>query len=86
MLYDTTRSKPNQTSTHDSHSLHYESTLVDKIIVFETNFVSSLAILQHGFLFLTIKFGKIKWRFNYCNCFNFFFIKFMQLVTFYFEL
>ena len=23
------------------------------------------------FLFLTIKFGKIKWRFSTCNCFNF---------------
>ena len=37
------------------------------------------------FLFLTIKFGKIKWRFSSCNCFNFFF-KFMQLVTFCFKL
>ena len=38
-------------STHHSHSWHYDSTLIDKIIVFETNFVSSLAILQHSFSF-----------------------------------
>ena len=38
-------------STHHIHSYHYDSTLIDKIIVFETNFVSSLAILQHSFSF-----------------------------------
>ena len=58
-------------STYNSHSLHYDSTLVEKIIVFETNFVTGLAILQHSSLFLTIKFGKIKWRFSSCNRFNF---------------
>ena len=46
-------------------------TLVEKIIVFGTNFMSSLAILQHSSLFLTIKFGKIKWRFSCCNRFHF---------------
>ena len=38
-------------STHHSHSWHYDSTLIDKIILFETNFVSILAILQHIFSF-----------------------------------
>ena len=41
------------------------------LVVFGTNFVSSLAILQHISLLLTIKFGKIKCRFSSCNRFNF---------------
>ena len=31
----------------------------------------SWAILQHSFFFLTMKFGKIKWRFISCNRLNF---------------
>ena len=58
-------------STYNSHSLHCDSTLVDRIIVFETNFVSSLAIIQDSSLFLTITLGKIKWRFSSCSCFIF---------------
>ena len=72
-------------STHHSHSLHYDSTLSDKIIVFETIFCpvwpyySTVSVL-------TIKLGKIKWWFSSCYCFSFSFFKFMQLVTFCFKL
>ena len=56
-------------STHHSHSRHYDSTLMD--ISIWSQFCVQFGHITAQFLFLTIKFGKIKWRFSSCNCFNF---------------
>ena len=58
-------------STHNSNSYHCDSALVIKLIVSETKSVSSLAIFLTSFLFLTITFGKIKWRVSSSNCLHF---------------
>ena len=72
-------------STHHSHSLHYDSTLIDKIIVFETNFVPSLAILQHSLSFWQQNLARLNDDSPLVTA-SIFFFKFMQLVTFCFKL